>query len=273
MKFIVHTFHLGSAAGLCVASILVDHAKVRTHPFFAEHPFWPPILALLLVIACVWTLIRYRTHGGARSLSRFAIAGLGLVFVPALSLACMVAVLNLKSAARTLNQESARISVDAATGVLRIQGSILPQTVADIARILQQPTPIHRVDINSLGGEITAAREIGRRLQERGLPVRIAGYCASACVDVWALAEQRQISPAAMVGLHQPHSGDMTQGGFLNRLALGAKRDESIKLLMAVGFPRDVVEDALNEPSRKISWFNTAQLVSLGVQVKVVNED
>lgn len=272
MKFIVHTFHLGSAAGLCVASILVDHAKVRTYPLFAEHRFWPPILALLLVIACVWTLIRYRTHGGARSLSRFAIAGLGLVFVPALSLASMVAVLNLKSAVRTLNQERARISVDAA-GVLRIQGSILPQTVADIVRILQQPTPIHRVDINTLGGEITAAREIGRLLQERGLPVRIAGPCASACVDIWALAEQRQISPAAMIGLHQPHSGDMTQGGFLNRLALGAKRDESIKLLVAVGFPRDVVEDALNEPSRKISWFNTAQLVSLGVQVKVVDED
>jgi hypothetical protein len=62
-----------------------------------------------------------------------------------------------------------------------------------------------RFSINSRGGSVAAAMAIGRMLREEQKHVIVDGVCISSCVLVLAGAVDRQISDAAVIGIHRPY--------------------------------------------------------------------
>src|SRR5262245_8436773 len=67
-----------------------------------------------------------------------------------------------------------------------------------------------RVDVDSPGGQVFAALEIGRLLRREGAPIRMGkgAVCVSACVFVLMGATEREAAADARIGLHRPSLGD-----------------------------------------------------------------
>ena len=89
-------------------------------------------------------------------------------------------------------------------------GTITPSTVQGIKKLVQykseftEPIGGSVVVLNSLGGDLNSAYEIGQIIRERkytaGIPV--GARCVSACVFILAAASQRVID--GQVGIHRP---------------------------------------------------------------------
>jgi hypothetical protein len=96
--------------------------------------------------------------------------------------------------------------------VFEIQvGTITPGTPADVRYLIDHRDSYPRkiwgsaVYLDSLGGDVAAAIEIGRLIRDQKMPAVIdsSAKCVSACVLVLAGATQRKIRGA--VGIHRPY--------------------------------------------------------------------
>ncbi|OZA11034.1 MAG: hypothetical protein B7Y02_09465 [Rhodobacterales bacterium 17-64-5] len=74
------------------------------------------------------------------------------------------------------------------------------------------PAPPERIDLNSPGGEVVEALEIGRIIRASGLPVAVTAgsFCFSACPYILASGSERIVSRQGYVGVHQHYFGENT---------------------------------------------------------------
>lgn len=74
------------------------------------------------------------------------------------------------------------------------------------------PEPPARFELNSPGGEVSEALEIGQMIRETGIPVSVksGAFCFSACPYVLAGGAVRTVSRGAYVGVHQHYFGENT---------------------------------------------------------------
>ena len=57
--------------------------------------------------------------------------------------------------------------------------------------------------LDSTGGEVEEAMELGFYIRSRGINTEVRGQCLSACVYLLAAGPQRQVSSGARVGIHR----------------------------------------------------------------------
>lgn len=85
-----------------------------------------------------------------------------------------------------------------------LNGPINAQFVAELARISSSYPTIRVLVIDSEGGEVEAAIQLGRLVRERGWEVAVKNKCLSACANyVFPAGKRKRVLPNSWVGIHE----------------------------------------------------------------------
>ncbi|MBX9751862.1 MAG: hypothetical protein K5Q68_19890 [Roseococcus sp.] len=143
-----------------------------------------------------------------------------------------------------------------------IQGEIDRDTLAKFTEALRQ-SPRARIVLDSPGGSVMPALEIGRIIRQRRLATFIPerALCASACGLIWLAGTPRELSAQALVGFHA--AATISEGG---RRSVSAPANAIIGgYLRELGFNDEAIFEMTRAPPRGMNWFNTARLNALGI--------
>jgi len=164
--------------------------------------------------------------------------------------------------------------------ILNLSGEIKHGDAKHMASLIAQEPAIHFLDINSLGGDLIEAMNIGDLVRGLHVPVYVAkgGYCISACFFVILEGQQRVFSTAfedgtlppqtwrkkefGVIGIHRPnlksHSGDIS----------ATKKQEDMmrkvrSYLASKAVPQHLIDEMMARPSNDIYWLkeSDAQLI------------
>ncbi len=126
------------------------------------------------------------------------------------------------------------------------------------------------VDVDSPGGEIFAALEIGRilRTERASISVGKGRSCISSCVFLLMGAIERRVSGDARLGIHRPSLGAPGQAG-----PKQASEDEIVDamsgplLLYAqqMNVPRKIIDDSMSVPADRVRQLSAADLAGYGI--------
>ena len=83
-----------------------------------------------------------------------------------------------------------------------LAGEIDFGTADDFAKLLDAAREVKVVDLNSIGGRIAEAEEIGRSVKEHSLATYTNARCVSACTLVFLAGAQRYAGTMAKIGFH-----------------------------------------------------------------------
>ncbi|WP_242477014.1 hypothetical protein [Halochromatium glycolicum] len=120
--------------------------------------------------------------------------------------------------------------------------------------------------INSPGGSLYEARQLGRWLRENGIPVGVNRICTSACVDVLAGGIERYVTANARLGIHQsrvPAHLSSHEGGQLSVVSAAL-------YLREMGIDESVALAAAAVPNNKMYWISLGEALETGLATKVV---
>ena len=143
-----------------------------------------------------------------------------------------------------------------------IQGEINRDTLTQFQEALRE-APRARIILDSPGGSVLPALEIGRIIRERRLSTFIPDrtLCASACGLIWLAGAPRELAPLALVGFHAAatvsESGRRSISAPANAIIGGYLRD--------LGFGDEAIFEMTRAAPRGMNWFNTVRLTALGV--------
>jgi hypothetical protein len=160
----------------------------------------------------------------------------------------------------------ATVEYVAAEQAVRVRGPIGPRFEPQLRAALDAHPDARRVVVQSPGGMRRQALRAAALLNERGLPVRIAGRCASACALLWAAVDSREMTASSRLGLHRSKLvGPLV---FPEAIAqqINAHNDrETDAVLRKAGFPEHVVAAGSATPASSMSWFAADELRREGV--------
>lgn len=160
--------------------------------------------------------------------------------------------------------------------ILQISGTIARSDVAKVAAALIGDPSKSRlaceiiVWLDSNGGDIEAAMDIGRLIHQKKSCVSVSGLgrnkyvCASACVLILAAGADR--SAYASTGIHRPYStgGDArSYGDATARYRATANRVKAY--LEEMGMPARLFEEMMRVPAEKVRWLTENERVELGL--------
>lgn len=120
--------------------------------------------------------------------------------------------------------------------------------------------------INSPGGSLYEARQLGRWLRENGLPVGVSRLCTSACVDVLAGGVERYATAGARLGIHQsrvPAHLSSHEGGQLSVVTAAL-------YLREMGIDDGIALAAAAVPNNDMYWISIPEALETGLVTKVV---
>jgi hypothetical protein len=127
----------------------------------------------------------------------------------------------------------------------------------------------YRMVLDSPGGNIDAAIEIGRMLRERSADTDVNRdmACVSACVLVLVGGKARAIE--GKIGIHRPYL-DVGSGASLPseqqiQSATNRVRDKLVSYMHEMNIPSNIVDDMLLIPPEKVRWLDHKQLAHYGV--------
>lgn len=118
--------------------------------------------------------------------------------------------------------------------------------------------------LNSPGGSVVEAREMGRMINRLGVPVAVPdrGVCASACFMLFAAGRSRIAEPGSMVGVHSAS----VAGGNETMDTLG------VTTLMAreaarYGVPASITGRMVTTVPGQMAWLSRAELEGMGARI------
>ena len=220
-------------------------------------------LALLIVIVTGW---RIRRRGQAPS----------VVFVTGAIVIALGAIVGFSLAkvsapllAYRLTQSNALVYFDPKSHDIVIKGAIGARLSDDLEGIIRAHPDAMKVLIRSQGGFVEDAFRAADVINAAQLPLEVVGYCASACVLLWAKVPQREMAPGAQLGLHQ------------NRLeydfdpALDTKVKDKLEVrsteaLQQAGFSSRLQRERSSTPPEKMFWVSVDDARSEGVAFNLV---
>jgi hypothetical protein len=166
--------------------------------------------------------------------------------------------------------------------VILIQGAISSKDVQDLKQILPIartnarrvfsdyskafPNGIITIELNSLGGDVFAALNIGTIAREENLRAVIKDNdsCASSCVFILAGAPYRYVS--GKVGIHRPYfPNDLATTSTSQRSQYKKIEHSVISYLEVMNIDSDLYKRMIRIPSEKILWLNDDELNAYGL--------
>lgn len=138
-----------------------------------------------------------------------------------------------------------------------------------VERTLHREIEVH-VDVDSPGGEIFAALEIGRilRAERASIAVGRGASCISSCIFLLMGATERNISGAARLGIHRPSLGASAQGGSKQPgedAIVEALSEQLVLYAQQMNVPRKIVDDAMSVPPDRVERLSAADLAAYGI--------
>ena len=130
-----------------------------------------------------------------------------------------------------------------------------------VRRALGRDITIH-VDVDSAGGEVFAALEIGRLLRrdQASISVGHGSSCISACVLVLMGATARSIAADARVGIHRPSLGKSGTHDLVDAMS----EPIAVYAQQTTG-SRKIVDAMMSIPSRRVRFLTPADLAAYGI--------
>lgn len=138
---------------------------------------------------------------------------------------------------------------------------------AELGLRAQTGQAITSIALDSTGGSVSDALEIGEAIRAAGLTTQMQGtaVCLSACPYIMAGGTERQVPPTAKVGVHQHYFGE---SGFLP--AFMAVEDvqrgqaEVMSYLIRMGISPEVMALAMRTPPDQIYLLSRDELQEFG---------
>jgi hypothetical protein len=126
------------------------------------------------------------------------------------------------------------------------------------------------VVLESEGGSVSAALEIGQTIREKGFATSVSPdtLCASACALVWLAGSTRFRSEASHIGFHAAYvvtDGKPVESGVANAL-VGA-------YLNQIGLSQEAVIFVTSAPPEGIEWLTNANATQIGISFSTLGED
>lgn len=244
------------AALITMASLWLLHEDRQRWELFARYPLLAPTLTSILAGGFIVAVAAKMTRQGNSNAGHVA-GGLLMLFVLGITL------LHGKSAAIASAMPQATIAIGRG-GTVMVSGRMdrhLP------FRLREHLDPNHcEVTITSSGGDIFAAGEVARRIQDVGCRVHVSSRCASSCLTVWALAPKRSAEEDAEFGVH---AYTTAVPGEMGRNLLDRKSAQYIAALRQIGFPEDVALRVRGGSSADVLWLSGGELAQLGVEFEL----
>jgi len=168
--------------------------------------------------------------------------------------------------------ENAEVQAVTAEHALVISGVIGSRFETDVRRALDAHPDTRRLVVSGPGGMRGPALRVAGLANARGLTVRVAGRCASACALLWAASHAREMTFDSGLGLHRSGldpSLDLPAG---MRATLMARNDrQTDDVLRQAGFPERVIAAGAATPATSMSWFSPYELRTGGVPFELVD--
>jgi hypothetical protein len=165
-------------------------------------------------------------------------------------------------------------------GALTVTGTIMPGSAATFAAAVDSYGEyIKTVALDSPGGSVMDALEIGRLIRAKGLTTSVAAgsLCASSCPLVFAGGTQRLATPTSALAVHQIYAATPSDTTLASRLAAAgnAMSDaqtmtaEISRYLIDMGIDPEVWLRALETPPDRLSYFSPADLIRLKLATRL----
>lgn len=134
---------------------------------------------------------------------------------------------------------------------------------------LHRDVELH-LDVDSQGGEIFAALEIGRMLRAEGASISVGkgAACISSCVFLLMGAIERNISADARLGIHRPSLGASGRGGPKQASEdeiVDAMTNQLVHYAQQMNVPRKIVDDSMSVPPDRVERLSAADLAGYGI--------
>ena len=171
--------------------------------------------------------------------------------------------------------------VDSATCVftVKLRGVIDRSRLQLIRRALERRDAAHRtlhrdialrIDVDSQGGEVFAALEIGRILREEraSITVRDGASCISSCVFLLMGAVERNVSDGARLGIHRPSLGAPGRVGPRKAgedAVVDALADQLALYAQQMNVPRAIVDEMMSIPAHRLRLLRSSDLAGYGI--------
>lgn len=166
-------------------------------------------------------------------------------------------------------------------GELRLEGTIMPGAADQLAAELSQRGEyVVRISLNSPGGIVSEALQMGDMIREAGLETHVAtgSLCASSCPLVLAGGTMRSADPGAVIGVHQiytsPTLPDVTGPGILGDITRNAAQalSDAQVITAQIGRYLDRMDinpilwfHALETPPDKLYYLTPDEMVDIGL--------
>ena len=136
-----------------------------------------------------------------------------------------------------------------------------------VARALRRDVAL-RVDVDSPGGEVFEAMEIGRRLRNERASISVGegAACISACVFLLMGAVARDVSDGARVGIHRPSLGGSDGSRPRERATVDAMAEGIALYADQMDVPRRIVDRMMAIPSDRVELLRSSDLAAYGIQ-------
>lgn len=156
-----------------------------------------------------------------------------------------------------------------------IFGFISKEDVAKVAALMAQNVPKTGpidilVNLDSDGGDIDAAMEIGRLIRKRPTWTQVLGArgpdsaCASACVLIMSAGSNRL--PGGRIGIHRPFSTQTKATGYAESTARYAAMATRVKAyLEEMGMPSRLYEEMIKVPAEQVRWLTIKEQEMLAI--------
>lgn len=168
--------------------------------------------------------------------------------------------------------DNAIVEMLPAEQALRIDGIIGARFENDVKRALDTHPGVRRLIVTGPGGMRAQALRVAELANARGLTVRVAGRCASACALLWAASKLREMTYDSGLGLHRSGLDPSLALPTGVREMLMARNDrQTDDVLRQAGFPERVIAAGAATPATSMSWFSPYELRTGGVPFDLVD--
>lgn len=154
------------------------------------------------------------------------------------------------------------------TNVAKLDGYIGPGTLSSLRKLVYR-NDLHYVEVNSGGGLIDEAIEIGETLRIHSISVYVRERCFSACVIVATSGPKLYANRNASFGFHQGSAITSIENQYTKYIGLTAT-ESLLAALMKRGVPKDILESVEGTPSSSMFYYSGEELHSFGVVDEIV---
>lgn len=149
---------------------------------------------------------------------------------------------------------------------LRVSGPIGADFEARLRDSLARYPATTVIVVRGPGGMRYQALKAAELINARGLTVRIAGRCASACALLWAAAHSREMTPDSKLGLHGSRLElPLPLPGVIEAQIVARNDRQTDDVLRGAGFPASIIAEGGRTPPTSMSWFGPLELKYGGV--------